>query len=234
MTGISSSWSAILSVDLAPVFFDSDAVAAVIGFWGGIAGQVAGVLLSMGSDFVGGRKRAMLIVLSGLSVVLVAYFTIMCQQHMAAGGNKSGADASGSGSAGADAEGAVAWLLYAVPIALFGCQGACFPLFYEMGVETAFPIAEGLSMGVLTFLTNIFSLVFLALPGIGIQVGFWMNWVRALPPCPSPTTRFTDGGLLLAQVVVASCAYGLAAMLLFKEQYTRSDIDAGASTSIQG
>ena len=85
MTGISSSWSAILSVDLAPVFFDSDAVAAVIGFWGGIAGQVAGVLLSMASDFVGGRKRAMLIVLSGLSVLLITYFTIMCKQHMEAG-----------------------------------------------------------------------------------------------------------------------------------------------------
>ena len=108
MTGISSSWSAILSVvsghdiagiwvaffsrcqryrcrqDLAPVFFDSDAVAAVIGFWGGIAGQVAGVLLSMASDFVGGRKRAMLVVLSGLSVLLITYFTIMCKQHMEA------------------------------------------------------------------------------------------------------------------------------------------------------
>ena len=71
--------------DLAPVFFDSDAVAAVIGFWGGIAGQVAGVLLSMASDFVGGRKRAMLIVLSGLSVLLITYFTIMCKQHMEAG-----------------------------------------------------------------------------------------------------------------------------------------------------
>jgi hypothetical protein len=25
------------------------------------------------------------------------------------------------------------------------CEGACFPIFYEMGVELAFPIAEGLS-----------------------------------------------------------------------------------------
>eukprot|EP01043_Picozoa_sp_COSAG02_P008523 COSAG02_NODE_274_length_26244_cov_36.943507_21_plen_100_part_00 len=48
-----------------------DAVAAIIGFWGGIAGQITGVLLSISSDFLGGRKRAMLIGLSGLSVVLI-------------------------------------------------------------------------------------------------------------------------------------------------------------------
>ena len=114
--------------------------------------------------------------LASSRIICVAFF------HSASSGRAGrGKGASGSGSAGADAEGAIAWLLYAVPIALFGCQGACFPLFYEMGVETAFPIAEGLSMGVLTFLTNIFSLIFLALPGIGIEVGFWMNWVRALP-----------------------------------------------------
>ena len=120
----------------------------------------------------GGVRRAI------IAGICVAFF-----QSASSGraGRGKGGGASGSGSAGADAEGAIAWLLYAVPIALFGCQGACFPLFYEMGVETAFPIAEGLSMGVLTFLTNIFSLIFLALPGIGIEVGFWMNWVRALP-----------------------------------------------------
>ena len=87
-SGLHSSQDAsdiVVRQDLAPVFFDSDAVAAVIGFWGGIAGQVAGVLLSMASDFVGGRKRAMLIVLSGLSVLLITYFTIMCKQHMEAG-----------------------------------------------------------------------------------------------------------------------------------------------------
>ena len=48
-----------------------DAVAAIIGFWGGIAGQITGVLLSISSDFLGGRKRAMLIGLSGISVALI-------------------------------------------------------------------------------------------------------------------------------------------------------------------
>ena len=51
-----------------------DAVSAIIGFWGGIAGQITGVVLSISSDFLGGRKRAMLIGLSGLSVVLIGKF----------------------------------------------------------------------------------------------------------------------------------------------------------------
>ena len=46
-----------------------------------------------------------------------------------------------------------------------------------MGVETAFPIAEGLSMGVLTFLTNFVSMIFLALPAIGVPLGLWLNWM---------------------------------------------------------
>ena len=47
---------------------------AIIGFWCGIAGQITGVVLSISSDFLGGRKRAMLIGLSGLSVVLIGKF----------------------------------------------------------------------------------------------------------------------------------------------------------------
>lgn len=52
-----------------------DAVAAIIGFWGGVAGQITGVLLSVSSDFLGGRKRAMLIGLSGISVALIGTST---------------------------------------------------------------------------------------------------------------------------------------------------------------
>jgi MFS transporter, FLVCR family, disrupted in renal carcinoma protein 2 len=203
MTGISSAWSSILALDLQPIFYDSDAVAAIIGLWGGIAGQVTGVLLSMSSDFLGGRKRAMLIGLSGLSVALIAYFTILCERrHDAAHSSESGG--SDLGSASSDPDDGASWVFYAVPIALFACQGACFPIFYEMGVETAFPIAEGTSMGVLTFLTNIFSLIFLGLPGIGVPMGFWVNWA-----------------------VTGGCAYGLIAVLLFREEYSRSDIDQG-------
>lgn len=38
------------------------------------------------------------------------------------------------------------------------------PLFYELGVETAYPIAEGVATGFLTMCNNIFSFFFLLLP----------------------------------------------------------------------
>jgi hypothetical protein len=31
-------------------------------------------------------------------------------------------------------------------------------------------------MGVLTFLTNLFSLIFLLLPVFGLEMGIWLNW----------------------------------------------------------
>eukprot|EP01052_Picozoa_sp_SAG31_P040127 SAG31_NODE_5735_length_2352_cov_6.368842_2_plen_227_part_00 len=188
MTGISSAWSTVLSIDLKGIVEDPDDVAGSIGFWGGLLGQLAGLLASAFSDASGGNKRVILLVLCVLSVITVLWFTILCKAaanrfgHTGVGSD-SGSDIGGVGTAG------VIWQLYFAPIVLFGCQGACFPIFYEMGVEAAFPIAEGLSMGVLTFLTNIFSLVFLALPVVGLSMGIWLNWaVRSMLP-DDPTSN---------------------------------------------
>ena len=74
---------------------------------------------------------------------------------------------------------------------------------WQMGVEAAFPIAEGLSMGVLTCGMNIFALIFLAIPLV-LPMGAWLNWA-----------------------MVASCGYGLLSVVLFREDYNRTDIDEG-------
>lgn len=103
---------------------------------------------------------------TGLSVVTVLWFSVLCKaaRHGMANGGE-GSDASGSGNLAAGDSGVV-WQLYFAPIVLFGCQvcsfyvhfsglkhteaqrrrfrqGASFPVFYEMSVEAAFPIAEG-------------------------------------------------------------------------------------------
>ena len=135
MTGITAAWQSILSVVLKDVVFDSDAVAGNIGLWGGFAGQAAGVALSLLSDWVGGKKRGILIVLAAVSTVLIVIFAWLCLPDGHAGsasGGGSEASLEESASGGGDAS----WALYAVSITLNLCQGACFPIFYEMGVHS--------------------------------------------------------------------------------------------------
>lgn len=50
------------------------------------------------------------------------------------------------------------------------------PLFFEMAVETAYPVAEGITSGLLTVSENILQLVFYIfpmLPNFGLK---WINW----------------------------------------------------------
>lgn len=130
MTGITAAWQSILSVVLKDVVFDSDAVAGNIGLWGGFAGQAAGVGLSLLSDWAGGKKRGILIVLAAVSTVLIVIFALLClpdgHTSSASGGSEDLLEETGSD--GGDAS----WALYAVSITLNLCQGACFPIFYEV------------------------------------------------------------------------------------------------------
>jgi hypothetical protein len=89
-------------------------------FWGGIAGQAAGILLAVLSDATGGHKRAILIALAALSVGLVLWFTLLCRH---AKGQAADGSLSMSGSSAGTGDEAVVWQLYLAPIALFGCQG---------------------------------------------------------------------------------------------------------------
>lgn len=59
------------------------------------------------------------------------------------------------------------------------------PLFYELGAESAFPVSEGVVGGFLTWLNNVFGIIFLfmlQIPGIGwyqtkIRLLFTVNFV---------------------------------------------------------
>ena len=87
------------------------------------------------------------------------------------------------------------------------------PLFFEMAVETAYPVAEGITSGFLTISCNVLQLVFYIfplLPKFGLK---WINW------CTFAT--------------YAACIPLLA---LWRERYYRSEVDdqgkAGAINSI--
>ncbi|XP_071103142.1 solute carrier family 49 member 4 homolog [Haliotis cracherodii] len=76
------------------------------------------------------------------------------------------------------------------------------PLFYELGCEAAYPIAEGVTAGVLTIANNLTGVIFLSvlqIPRIGVV---WMNWC-----------------------MLGSVAAAVPLLLLFTEKYTRINID---------
>ena len=83
------------------------------------------------------------------------------------------------------------------------------PLFYETAVETAYPIAEGSTVCMLTTMNNIGCLLFLFAPNVPIlnEYPAWANWT-----------------------LVGSCAFGFLVLLPFKQNYNRLDFDVREDT----
>ena len=82
------------------------------------------------------------------------------------------------------------------------CVNGSIPLFFELAVESSYPVAEGINTGAMTFSNNIYCIIFLSLPlipGVGTK---WMNWF-----------------------LVASCTLCIPVMMVFKEKYKRLEID---------
>jgi len=82
------------------------------------------------------------------------------------------------------------------------CLNGSIPLFFELAVESSYPVAEGINTGAMTFSNNLYCLIFLSLPlipGVGTA---WMNWF-----------------------LVGSCLLCIPTMMLFKERYRRSELD---------
>ena len=93
-------------------------------------------------------------------------------------------------------------LLYATCISAGFFTSGTFPLFFEMTVETAYPVAEGVTSCILTAAGNLLQVVFYIFPmfpSLGLK---WINW------CTGAT--------------FAVCIPLLAA---WNERYYRSDVD---------
>ena len=83
-----------------------------------------------------------------------------------------------------------------------GCMNGTIPLFYELCVETTYPVGEGSTEAFLVLLQNVIQSAFLAVPPDNVGGTRWMNW------CPS----------------VAGFVF-LLTLLPFEARYTRYAID---------
>lgn len=82
------------------------------------------------------------------------------------------------------------------------CLNGSIPLFFELAVESSYPVAEGINTGAMTFSNNLYCVIFLSLPLIPNLGTAWMNWF-----------------------LVASCVLCIPTMMIFKERYRRSELD---------
>jgi FLVCR family MFS transporter len=197
-SGVYSGWGVVLDINLGNIGSGSGTVgngtssaggggrlvsqadASLIGFWSLAAGCVAGVLNGALADRFAGRMKRMIVALYAGAAACFAWFALLCS-------------------------GAVPFSLWAAYLScILGgfCINGTIPLFYELAVETTFPIAEGSTAGFLVLVQNLLQTLFLVVPtGGGTK---WMNWVLA-----STIPLFA------------------VAMLPFDERYARQDVDRG-------
>eukprot|EP00042_Codosiga_hollandica_P026034 m.120030 g.120030 ORF g.120030 m.120030 type:complete len:472 (-) comp52074_c0_seq2:819-2234(-) len=182
ITGIYSGWSAYLEPNLQE-FLDDDAAqteSGWIGFYGTIASCVSGIALGLVSDRLGGKMKAILLLICAVSLAMFLWFALACQGVVLKATS----------------------VLYTSSIAGGFFLNGAIPLFYELGVETTYPIAEGITTGVLTSLNNVAGLIFLAIPEIPNLGNIWANWA-----------------------LVAACGFSFLCMVFFQEHYRRTSVD---------
>jgi FLVCR family MFS transporter len=181
LTGFYGGWGSMLGPNLQQVLPMSTAQddAGWIGFWGAVGGCAGGIALSIAADSMGGKMRVMLLTLCALAAGAFLIFALICDKTIPLS----------------------VPLLYGMSVLGGLFVNGTIPLFYELGVESAFPIAEGLSTSVLTLLNNFWCLVFLIVP-VFVTSTAWMNWS-----------------------IVIGAVVGAVLMVPFKEDYKRLNYD---------
>eukprot|EP00048_Salpingoeca_helianthica_P006651 m.101062 g.101062 ORF g.101062 m.101062 type:complete len:462 (-) comp14085_c1_seq1:34-1419(-) len=185
MTGTQTGWGSYLAPNLEN-FLSSDTAedtAAWLGFYSSVAGCVGSLVLGRMADLLGGRMKLILIVINIIGTLAFLWFTLICNGTLPAS------------TPGYYASTIIGGLLVA----------SSPPLYYELAVETVYPIAEGLTTGWVTAMNNIACGVFLILPYLPSLGSSWANWA-----------------------VVAACAFGAISMFFFKENYRRMAVDRTA------
>ena len=183
--GVSGVWIAILDVVLKPLGV-SQIDAGWMGFWFTLIGNFSGIIIAKFSDLFHRRRKLFLISLFTCAILCCLWFALLC-------------------------EGIIQYdirALYASCILLGIFINGAVPLFYEVSVEAAYPVAEGVTGGFYTLVNNlggIALLSFVSVPNIGTT---WMNWA-----------------------VLGSLVAAIPMLSVFPERYNRTDIDMNIETT---
>ncbi|XP_041056646.1 solute carrier family 49 member 4 isoform X1 [Carcharodon carcharias] len=180
--GILAGWSGVLDVILTPLKV-SQVDAGWIGFWSTIGGCVVGIMIARFADFFRGVLKLILLLLFSGATLSSAWVALTCFK-------------------GVTHLPVTPATLYTSCILVGVFITSSVPFFFELLVETVYPVPEGITCGFVTFLSNVFMgllLMFLAFYHTDV---YWLNWC-----------------------LTASCLFSLLLILLFKESYDRLYLD---------
>jgi FLVCR family MFS transporter len=163
MTGLYAGWGPLYSLiietlgtEIAPY---PQKTASWIGFWSNLGGNIAGMLFAKLADSGFGRAhfRKFLIVLSFFGAVVFGLFAVLFvnRELLLEGGLP---------------------VVYILCILAGIFVNSTVPIFYELAVDTTYPVAEGLTTSLLTVMNNIGGLIFLLIPMVGLSIGDWVNY----------------------------------------------------------
>lgn len=185
--GILAGWSGVLDMILTPAKV-SQVDAGWIGFWSTVGGCVVGIGVARFADSMRGMLKLILLLMFSGATLSSTWLTLTCLPD------------SGSHLPLTTATLYTSCILVGIFII------SSVPMFFELFIETVYPVPEGITCGVVTFLSNLFMgalLFFLTFYHTDLS---WLNWC-----------------------LTGSCLFSLLLILLFRESYDRLYLDVFVS-----
>ncbi|XP_072301354.1 solute carrier family 49 member 4 [Eucyclogobius newberryi] len=185
-TGVLAGWSGVLDMVLTPAKV-SQVDAGWIGFWSIVGGCVFGIAMAKFSDSIRGMLKLILVLMLAGASLASTWFTLTCLSqytHLPS----------------------TAAILYTSCILVGIFVTSSVPIFFELFIETVYPVPEGITCGVVTFLGNLVTGLMLFFLTFYCTEVSWLNWC-----------------------LVGSCLFSLVLLLFFRETYDRLYLDVFVS-----
>lgn len=185
-TGVVAGWAGVLDMILTPAEV-SQVDAGWIGFWSIVGGCVVGVAMARFSDYIRGMLKLILVLMFAGASLAATWFTLTCLTRLT---HLPSTKAT----------------LYTSCILVGIFINSSVPIFLELFIETVYPVPEGITCGVVTFLSNLFTGLLLFCLTFYLTELSWLNWC-----------------------LTGSCIFSLLLLLFFRESYDRLYLDVFVS-----
>ncbi|XP_057707737.1 solute carrier family 49 member 4 [Corythoichthys intestinalis] len=185
-TGVIAGWAGVLDMILTPAKV-SQVDAGWIGFWSTVGGCVFGVAMARFADSIRGMLKLILVLMLAGASLASTWFTLTCLSRLTHLPSN-------------------AAILYTSCILVGIFINSSVPIFFELFIETVYPVPEGITCGVVTFLGNLFTGLLLFFLSFYCKELSWLNWC-----------------------LTGSCVFSLVLILFFRESYDRLYLDVFVS-----
>uniref|UniRef100_A0A3Q2XBI6 Solute carrier family 49 member 4 n=1 Tax=Hippocampus comes TaxID=109280 RepID=A0A3Q2XBI6_HIPCM len=185
-TGVIAGWAGVLDMILTPANV-SQVDAGWIGFWSTVGGCVFGVAMARFADSIRGMLKPILVLMLAGASLSSTWFTLTCLSRLTHLPSS-------------------AAILYTSCILVGIFINSSVPIFFELFIETVYPVPEGITCGVVTFLGNLVTGLLLFFLTFYCTELSWLNWC-----------------------LTGSCIFSLVLILFFRESYDRLYLDVFVS-----